>query len=225
MLRLVNGNIPNWMKSRMSQNPQEKTWTCETCGEIAPGTLVEGWYYRRRCACQERAEEQRCRQVIPRTLKQAVAETQITQTYTWLGRKWQEEDLEEKTFTTFERARQPKSFDQALAYARRPQGTLAFYGSYGLGKTHLLAAIANQCRQEKIPCLFASAVRLFDAIGERVSADQDYHDLLKRAITTPLLLLDDLDKPKVSAFRQEIYYQIIDGRTRAGRAMRSEERR
>ncbi|MBO0795472.1 MAG: ATP-binding protein, partial [Ktedonobacteraceae bacterium] len=63
---------------------------------------------------------------------------------------------------------------------------------------------------------FASAVTLFDAIQERIRNDQDYHLLLKQAVQTPLLLLDDIDKPKVSAFRQEIYYQLIDGRTRRG---------
>ena len=40
-----------------------------------------------------------------------------------------------------------------------------------------------------------------------------------RAITTPLLLLDDVDKPKPSEFRQEMYYQIIDGRSRTGRPL------
>ncbi len=218
MHRLVS-SIPNWMKSYLSRKPEEKTWECATCGIMEPIMMFEGWYLRRRCPCEVRAEEQQRRKALPRTLKQAVAETQITQIYTWLGQRWREEDLEDKTFATFERIHQPNAYDQTLAFARNPQGTLALYGSYGVGKTHLLAAIANQCRQMCMPCLFASAVRLFDAIGERISADQDYHDLLKRAIATPLLLLDDIDKPKMSEFRQEIYYQIIDGRTRVGRPL------
>jgi DNA replication protein DnaC len=89
-------------------------------------------------------------------------------------------------------------------------------GSCGLGKTHLLATIANAHRAAERVCLFASAVRLFDAIQERLSQDRDYHDLLRRAIATPLLLLDDIDKLKASEFRQEVYYQIIDGRTLNG---------
>ncbi len=44
---------------------------------------------------------------------------------------------------------------------------------------------------------------------------QEYHDLLKRAIHAPLLLIDDLDKPKPSEFRESIYYLLIDKRTLA----------
>jgi len=179
--------------------------------------LIEGWYYRRSCPCEDRARMLQPRQQPPRTLQEAVAQNQITQTYTWLGRKWHMEGLKAKAFASFDRTRQPEAFDLALRFARKLAGTLLLYGSYGLGKTHLLSAIANQQTAEGKPCLFASAVTLFDAIQERIGADQDYHDLLKRAIATPLLLLDDVDKPKTSEFRKEIYYQIIDGRTRANR--------
>ncbi|MBO0793891.1 MAG: ATP-binding protein, partial [Ktedonobacteraceae bacterium] len=102
------------------------------------------------------------------------------------------------------------------AFAFNPQGNLLLYGPYGLGKTHLLAALANLRRAAGRPCLFASAVTLFDAIQEQVSNNEDYHRLIKQAIQTPLLLLDDPDKPKWSEFREEIYYQLIDGRTRRG---------
>ncbi|HLZ57203.1 MAG TPA: DnaA/Hda family protein [Ktedonosporobacter sp.] len=219
MLKLKHGDIPKCLKARMSQDPQEKTWECPTCGVIEPGMLVEGWYYRRCCPCQERARMRAPQQEAPRTLQQALARNQVMQTYTWLGRKWHLEGLEKKTFASFEEVRQPDAFDQALQFAKKPAGTLLLYGSFGLGKTHLLAAIANQHIAEGKPCLFASAVTLFDAIVERISADEEYHDLLKRAMTTPLLLLDDIDKPKISEFRKEMYYQIIDGRTRAGRPL------
>ncbi len=141
------------------------------------------------------------------------------QTYTWLGREWADEELQHQTFATFDWTRQPKAFDLARQFALNPSGVLALYGSYGLGKTHLLAAIANARNDAGDCCLFASAVTLFDAIQQRIRRDEDYSGLLRRAITTPLLLLDDVDKPKPSEFRQEMYYQIIDGRSKAGRLL------
>ena len=211
--------IPEWASKLLSADREAQTWTCPTCGIIAPLEVVSGWYARRRCTCEQRAEDERQRRAIPRTLAQALAEAQRGQTYTWLGRAWHEQALAEKTFATFERDLQPQAFEEASTFAANPQGVLALYGCYGVGKTHLLAAIANRHREADKPCLFASAVTFFDAMQDRLSHNQEYHDLIKRAIHTPLLLLDDLDKPKPSEFRQEMYYQIIDGRRKTGRPL------
>jgi DNA replication protein DnaC len=182
--------------------------------ESPPFALGNGWYIRRRCVCEQRVEEARQREATPRTLAQALTQAQLEQTYTWLGRSWVEQELEAHTFASFKQARQLNAYKQALAFSQHAEGALALYGTFGLGKTHLLAAIANARRMAGRACLFASAVTLFDAIQDLLGQDRDYHDLLKRAISTPLLVLDDIDKPKPSEFRQEMYYQIIDGRTR-----------
>ncbi|MBO0779362.1 MAG: ATP-binding protein [Ktedonobacteraceae bacterium] len=209
-------HVPNWARRFLSQDPADKTWTCATCGEIEPFHFAPGWYARRRCACEQRAEELRQRQSVARTLGQVLTEAQRAQTYRWLGASWAAHDLEEKTFANFERQRQSAAFARVRAFAFNPQGNLLLYGPYGLGKTHLLAALANLRRSAGRPCLFASAVTLFDAIQERVSNNEDYQSLIKQALRTPLFLLDDPDKPKWSEFREEIYYQLIDGRTRKG---------
>ena len=60
---------------------------------------------------------------------------------------------------------------------------------------------------------FASAVSLFDALQERLQLGQDYHGLQRQAITTPLLLLDDVDKLKPSEFREETLYKLLNGRS------------
>ena len=64
-------------------------------------------------------------------------------------------------------------------------------------------------------CRFASAVSLFDALQERLQLGQDCHALLRQAITAPLLL-DDLDKLKLSEFREETLYKLLNGRSVAG---------
>ncbi len=204
---------------RRSKNPADHIWQCPICGNIPPLLLSTGWYVRRPCACQRLNWQKQEPHPLPRTLDEALRLAQQGQTYTWLGREWADGGLRQQTFATFHRGRQPKAFDLARQFALNPSGALALYGSYGLGKTHLLAAIANVRNDVGDCCLFASAVTLFDAIQVRISRDEDYSGLLRRAITTPLLLLDDVDKPKTSEFRQEMYYQIIDGRSKAGRSL------
>lgn len=220
MKRLLYVINPNWASQYMSRDPIEKAWKCATCGTVPPFALLGGWYIRRRCQCEQDAEERRQRDATPRTLAQALAVAQLEQVYTWLGRSWVDsqdiQKLEACTFASFDRALQIEGYNQARKFTITPNGVLVFFGTFGLGKTHLLAAIANAHRTAGRACLYASAVTLFSAMQGRLDQGKDSHDLLHRALSTPMLLLDDIDKPKPSDFRQQVYYQIIDGRTRRG---------
>ncbi len=200
---------PVWARSRLSQDPAEKTWTCPTCGTVPPLAFADGWYARRPCACERAAREAE----ETRKLTAELAQARTALTYTWLGCAWAEPGLAAKTFETFQRQRQPAAYDLAQAFVARPQGVLALYGSYGTGKTHLLAAIANAVSATGRTCRFASTTLLFGAIQERIGQKADYLDLYRRAISAPLLLLDDLDKLKPSEFREETLYTILNGRT------------
>lgn len=201
----------------VSQDATALTWTCPTCGVIPPGRWGDGWFFRRLCPCQQRAEEDRQRAAFQHEMAAARIRSQAALVYGWLGASWPQQGLEDKTFATFDRMLHQEAYDRAFAFAAHPQGTLWLAGDYGLGKTHLLAAIANARSVRGEATLFASAVTLFDAIQERIGRKHAYHDLLTRAIATPVFILDDVDKPKPSDFREEVYYQIIEGRTRLTR--------
>lgn len=211
---LPNGHtsFSTFLRHHASANPGEKTWVCPICGTILPREIKPGLYLRRLCVCEERRRETREREAI----RQQIQAEQRTQTFTWIGREWVEPNLERLTFATFDQAKQTKAFEQAQAFARAPRGTLALTGSYGTGKTHLLVAIANARREANQPCLYVSAVTLFEAIADRIHHEQEHQPLLQRAAKTPLLLIDDLDKPKPSEFRESVYYFLFNQRSRAG---------
>ena len=203
---------PVWMLPRLSRNAAEKTWTCPTCGVVPPIALADGWYARRLCSCERAVFD--ARQL--RELQEEQQQARRALTYTWLGRAWSEPGLVTKTFATFRSERQPDAYELAQVFATDPVGTLALYGSFGTGKTHLLAAIANAIITTGGVCRFASVVSLFDALQERIQLGQDYHELLRKAIEAPLLVLDDLDKLKPSEFRGETLYKLLNGRSVAG---------
>ena len=92
-----------------------------------------------------------------------------------------------------------------------------FYGSYGVGKTHLEAAIANAQREQGNRSLFTSAPQFFMAYNDAMKHDKDYTALLRQAIETPLLILDDIDKARPTDARWDTYYLIIDERYKAKR--------
>ncbi len=200
-----------------SSDPASKTWTCPQCGEIPAKELRQapGYYIRRSCPCEERERERQTQKQV----QAGQTPRNHEQVYTWIGRDWADLALLGKTFATFERDRQPKACETAQAFAAQPHGNLVLFGGYGVGKTHLLAAIANAFHRSERPCLYVSAIALFEVIQERIQQDREYHDLLKRAIQAPLLLIDDLDKPKPSDFREAVYYLLIDKRTLAGRPL------
>ena len=200
-----------------SHDPASKTWVCPHCGEIPAKELRQapGYYIRQSCLCEERERERQAQ----RLRQDAQTPANDAHRYTWMGRDWADLALLGKTFATFKRDRQPEAFEASQAFATHPHGSLVLFGGYGVGKTHLLAAIANAFHSSERSCLYVSAVALFEVIQERIQQDREYHDLLKRAIHAPLLLIDDLDKPKPSEFREAIYYLLIDKRTLAGRPL------
>jgi DNA replication protein DnaC len=140
-------------------------------------------------------------------------------TYTWLGARWADSDLVAKTFATFQVERQARAYEAAQAFVANPEGTLVLYGTFGTGKTHLLAAICNASLHQQKPTksLFTTSPNLFAAIQARIQAKEDYTGILTAAIQTPLLVLDDIDKAKWSEFREEVYFEMVDKRVKAGR--------
>lgn len=99
-------------------------------------------------------------------------------------------------------------------FANDPFGVLVLHGTYGTGKTHLLAAVGNKVLRNKKPMesLFTTSPKLFGAIQDRIQRGEEYYSLIDSAVRTPLLIIDDIDKAKWTEFREEIYFSIIDDR-------------
>jgi DNA replication protein DnaC len=114
-----------------------------------------------------------------------------------------------------------ENLKQALAYARafaeKPEGWLIFTGTYGCGKTHLAAAIANHNATQGQPVLFVVVPDLLDHLRatfnpqSTISFDQRFEEV-RRA---PLLILDDLGTESATPWAREKLYQIFDYRYNA----------
>lgn len=209
---------------------QEKTWEClkgvkgeyngivftyQGCGMIEAGAAF-GRVYRRSCDCEKTARERykAWEQLEHWRIKQ------VKHTYAWLGERWSDEALATKTFANFKVERQPEAYEVVQDFAEMLVGTLILHGSFGTGKTHLLAALCNVLRtREHKPkaSLFVTSPKLFNSIQERIGNKESYAKLIAQAISTPLLVIDDLDKAKWTEFREELYFEIIDERTKAGK--------
>jgi DNA replication protein DnaC len=102
----------------------------------------------------------------------------------------------------------------ARQYAANPKGWLTIIGSYGSGKTHLAAGIANAQRDRGTGVIFTTVPDLMDYLrmtfnnNMTVSLQQRFQIVLN----VPLLVLDDLRTEGASAWVREKLFQIIEYR-------------
>jgi DNA replication protein DnaC len=107
-----------------------------------------------------------------------------------------------------------KAFDVARKFAEEPSGWLVFTGTYGSGKTHLAAAIANYRASEGYPVMFVPVPDLLDHLratfspASPVSYDRRFDEIRE----TALLVLDDLGTQASTAWAQEKLYQVLNHR-------------
>jgi DNA replication protein DnaC len=162
-------------------------------------------------------------------------------------RKWREEwsgipaKYQLTVFETFVRDRQPQAYDLIKEYAENYDGyakgmpSIFLYSEaplYGVGKTHLMAAMGHRIldrwvgdpEHSTIPIRFIAERELFRNIRASYNQNPDggrpvvTEEMIYRRLTTaPLLLLDDLGKEKVTNmdFVQRVYWNLIDARYQA----------
>ena len=131
----------------------------------------------------------------------------------------------DKTFETFSLTRPGLTDDQRMVlsnawqmagqYAQMPTGWLLLAGSYGTGKTHLAAAIANyRVIAFEEQALLITAPDLLDHLRATYAPDSDvgYDDVFERVRNTPLLVIDDLGAESPTTWAKEKFYQLLNHR-------------
>lgn len=121
---------------------------------------------------------------------------------------------EPEKLTVEERQSLVKAFQAAQSYAENPRGWMVFMGTYGCGKTHLAAAIANyRAGMEQAP-LFVVAPDLLDHLRSTFGPNStvSYDELFEEVRSAPLLILDDLGTQNATPWAREKLYQILNHR-------------
>lgn len=103
-------------------------------------------------------------------------------------------------------------------YAAQPHGWLYLWGSYGTGKSHLAAALANALAGRGMETTYASVPRLLrflrqgfqPGIGE-LSAD----GRLEMLCQVTVLILDDIGAERATAWANEKLFELVNERYQA----------
>lgn len=100
-------------------------------------------------------------------------------------------------------------------FCRTGKGLL-LWGNLGTGKTYAACEVANALIDEGYPVLVTNFARLTNTLQGMYEGKQDYIDGLNRFA---LLVIDDLGAERKTEFMQEMVWNIIDSRYRAGLPM------
>lgn len=98
-------------------------------------------------------------------------------------------------------------------FAERLEGWLLLEGSYGCGKTHLAAAIANSAVTRGVPTLFITVPDLLDSLrfaynSPETTFEQRFEDIRNAS----LLVMDDFGTQNATGWAQEKLFQIVNYR-------------
>ncbi|QBD83680.1 AAA family ATPase [Ktedonosporobacter rubrisoli] len=107
-----------------------------------------------------------------------------------------------------------EAFQVAYEYAQHPQGWLLLIGTNGCGKTHLAAAIANQCLDDGSVVLFSVVPDLLDHLRATFAptATEVYDQLFPKLKEAEVLVLDDLGAQQSSPWANEKLFQLLNYR-------------
>jgi DNA replication protein DnaC len=107
-----------------------------------------------------------------------------------------------------------QAYEVSLHFAREPEGWLVLLGGYGVGKTHLAAAIANHHIAFGRTVLFVIVPDLLDHLRAAFgpSSETGLDERLEAIRETPLLVLDDLGAHNSTPWAQEKLFQILNHR-------------
>lgn len=110
-----------------------------------------------------------------------------------------------------------RAFDASVEFAHHPEGWLVLSGSYGCGKTHLAAAIANDRLDRGQPVVFVVVPDLLDHLRTTFGPNSEvsYDQMFEQVRTTRLLVLDDFGAQSATPWAQEKIFQILNYRYNA----------
>ena len=210
--------------------------TCQACGDSYIQTI---WIRADRSEvppdpfcpdCRARADLADSRDKHEREMAGAIARIRAD----WRSEYGVEGIFQAKTFENFKRAKQPKAFDLVSNWQG---GSLLLWSDniYGLGKTHLVCALANKLVEERdavfergngsyiklsCPVRYENENNLITRIRATFGKNDDSDEAIYRKLAeVPLLIIDDIGKiqPKSMDFTQSVHYRIVNDRYVHGR--------
>ncbi len=195
--------------SSNTKSPSPEETVCPICGGV-------GWLHEDlpitdpnfgklvRCVCKQQEAIQSAQKRLYQTSNLEAFHTMTFESFSVQGRL----GLGDEQIRSLQYA-----LSQSQQFAASPKGWLILMGTYGCGKTHLAAAIANTCIEYGMGAIFLTVPDLLDWLRSSYGAsDTTFEQRFEEIRNVDLLVLDDLGTQNSTAWAAEKLYQIIDYR-------------
>lgn len=132
----------------------------------------------------------------------------------YAGKTFANFQVEPPNLTPIQRQSLSSALSIAQGYAINLDGWLLLEGTYGCGKTHLAAAVANARLEYGDAVLFVTSPDLLDHLrgSFAANAESGYDEMFDRLRNAPILILDDLGVENPSGWAQEKLFQLLNYR-------------
>ena len=136
------------------------------------------------------------------------------------------ETLKDKSFNNYhpKTEAEEKMHDIAIEYAlifkdirKNRNNGMALLGTFGIGKTHLLAAVTKNLVSKGHKVLFVNTTAFMKDLRDLISQGKSFSERLDKLKNCEVLVLDDIAKEKVTDWVREQYYYILDHRYCTGK--------
>lgn len=94
---------------------------------------------------------------------------------------------------------------------------LLLWGDVGTGKSYGAACVVNALTDRGIPCMMTTFIRLANELSG--GARDDKNAYIRSLDRYQLLVIDDLGAERGSEYMQEMVFEVVDARYRAGRPL------
>lgn len=113
------------------------------------------------------------------------------------------------------------AYDAALRLARNPERFLTLTGSYGRGKSRILACIVNAANRNGMRAIYAVTPSLLADLRKGFNRDAKvgYDELMDRVLTARVLCLDEFSQFNATNWAEDQICQIVDERYQRGREL------
>lgn len=206
-----------------------KAETCKFCGArlqykaaIASERVLQWMKLPERCSCDKAVaywKDYDARQAEQREADKLAADRKARRERAerLVGSNKLKRRFAQRTFTTWVVTPENKqAYNAAIEYVshfrERYNDGVGLYieGTYGTGKTHLAAAIANKLIEQGIPVICKTSIAILEDVKN--AFDHNEQQVLRIYKTVDLLIIDDLGKEQCTEWSQAMLYGILNER-------------
>lgn len=213
----IKQTVDNIIHLNLTNFPSDQPHFCKYCGREVPKLIIplfgEERIVQPVCKCEADAKKNELKRFQEHEEKRKIEKLFSISN---LGKRFEGSTFESYQVREGSETAYKETRKYVMDFDNRGVVSLLLWGTYGNGKSHLAAAVANELKARGKTVVFQSVPELLERIRKTFNKDQaETEDQIMTALLKcDLLILDDIGAEKLSDWVSDVLFRIIDGRYR-----------